>query len=403
MTNSAYILDGLRTPFGRHAGALAAVRPDDLLAGTLNSLVKRNPEVATQIEDVIVGCTNQAGEDCRNVGRNAALLAGMPMETAGQTVNRLCGSGLAAVIDASRAIRSGEAELIIAGGVESMSRAPFVMGKSDRPFSREVGFFDTTIGARFPNPRLISAIGSDTMPETADNIARDLGIGREESDAFAYRSQRNYAAALADDFFLEEIDPVLIPGRKGTVTTISTDEHPRFDTTLESLSALRVLQMDGVVTAGNASGVNDGAAALLLGTRAAADRIGRAPIARIVSAAVAGVEPRTMGLGPVPAIGKALERAGITLAQCDLIEINEAFAVQVLGCLKLLGLPFDDARVNPNGGAIALGHPLGASGARLALTAARELHRRGGRYAVVSLCIGIGQGIALVIEREHNV
>ncbi len=376
---SAYLYDGLRTPFGRHAGALAPVRPDDLLAGVIRAVLARSPFKGADIEDVIAGCTNQAGEDSRNVARHAALLAGLPIEVAGLTVNRLCGSGLAAVVDAARAATVGQGELFIAGGVESMSRAPFAMGKAESAYSREARLYDTTMGARFPNPRLAEAFGADTMPETADNVAKDLGLGREASARFALASQQKYAAALKDGFFTGELVPVDSPGRKGAVTRVTADEHPRPDTTLDKLAALQPLAADGVVTAGNASGINDGAAALLVGTLGAGERAGVKPLARLVSAAVAGVPPRTMGLGPVPASRKALERAGLTLKDLDVIEINEAFAVQVLGCLKLLELAGDDSRVNPNGGAIAVGHPLGASGARLALTAARQLQRGGGR------------------------
>ncbi|MFL5359203.1 3-oxoadipyl-CoA thiolase [Archangium sp.] len=396
---SAYIYDGLRTPFGRHAGALAPVRPDELLAGVLRALLARGPFTPGQLEDVVIGCTNQAGEDSRNVARHAALLAGLPIETGGVTINRLCGSGLAAVMDAARSAMTGQGELFVAGGVESMSRAPFVMAKAESAYSREARVFDTTMGARFPNPRIVAGFGGDTMPETADNIARELGIGRESSDRFALASQRKCAAALARGFFSGELVPVELPGRKGAVSPVAVDEHPRPDTTLDKLAALKPLAEDGVVTAGNASGINDGAAALLVGTLDVGERVGREPLARIVSAAVAGVPPRTMGLGPVPASRKALERAGLSLADMDVIELNEAFAVQVLGCLAQLGLSEDDSRVNPNGGAIAIGHPLGASGARLALTAARQLQASRGRYALVSMCIGVGQGIAAILER----
>jgi acetyl-CoA C-acetyltransferase len=396
---SAYLYDGLRTPFGRHAGTLAPVRPDDLLAGVIRALLARGPFEAHEVEDVIAGCTNQAGEDSRNVARHAALLAGLPIEVAGLTVNRLCGSGLAAVLDAARAATAGQGELFVAGGVESMSRAPFAMAKAESAYSRDARIYDTTMGARFPNPRLVAGFGDDTMPETADNIASELCLGRESSDRFALASQQKYAAALKAGFFSGELMPVELPGRKGAVTTVAVDEHPRPDTTLDKLAALKPLAPEGVVTAGNASGINDGAAALLVGTLGVGERAGCKPLARIVSAAVAGVPPRTMGLGPVPASRKALERAGLSLADLDVIEINEAFAVQVLGCLKLLELAEDDSRVNPNGGAIAVGHPLGASGARLALTAARQLQLGGGRYALVSMCIGVGQGIAAILER----
>jgi acetyl-CoA C-acetyltransferase len=396
----AYIYDGLRTPFGRHAGALAPIRPDDLLAGVIRALVARNPFKPEAYEDSVMGCTNQAGEDARNVARHAALLAGLPTSIGGLTVNRLCGSGLAAICDAARAASGGQGELFIAGGVESMSRAPFVMAKSESPYAREVRVFDSTIGARFPNPKIAKSFGQDTMPETADNVARDLGIDRESSDRFALSSQEKYAKAKSASFFEAEIAPVSVPSaKKGIETTISLDEHPRPNTTLERLQELKPLFPNGVVTAGNASGINDGAGALIVGTREVGERAGKAPIARVVSAAIAGVEPRVMGLGPVPAAKKALQRAGLTLRDMDVIEVNEAFATQVLGCLKLLEIAEDDTRVNPNGGAIAVGHPLGASGARIALTAIRELHRRNARYALVSMCIGVGQGIAAILER----
>jgi 3-oxoadipyl-CoA thiolase len=395
----AYIYDGLRTPIGRHAGGLAPVRADDLLAGVIAAVVARSPFTAEEFEDAIVGCTNQAGEDARNVARHAALLGGLPTSIGGLTVNRLCGSGLAAIVDAGRAARCGQGALFIAGGVESMSRAPFVTAKSESAYAREVRVFDSTIGARFPNPRIGKQFGEDTMPETADNVGKDLAIGREASDRFAAASQQKYARAKADGFYDGEIAPVTIGGRKGAETVIAQDEHPRPNTTYERLAELKPLFPGGVVTAGNASGINDGAAALIVGTGAVGDRAGAKPIARIVSAAVAGVEPRVMGLGPVPASQKALERAGLTLKDMDVIELNEAFATQVLGCLKLLSIEADDSRVNPNGGAIAIGHPLGASGARLALTAIRELQRRGGRYALVTMCIGVGQGIAAIFER----
>ena len=396
----AYVYDGLRTPIGRHAGGLAPVRPDDLLAGVIKELVQRNPFKPGDYEDAIVGCTNQAGEDARNVARHAALLAGLPTEIGGLTVNRLCGSGLAAVADAARAASCGQGELFIAGGVESMSRAPFVMAKSESAYSRDFRMFDSTIGARFPNPRVGKQYGHDTMPETADNVARDHGISREASDRFALASQEKYARAKAAGFYDRELLPVSVPGaKKGTETVISQDEHPRPNTTMDRLAELKPLFADGVVTAGNASGINDGAAALIIGNAQAGEKAGKAPIARLLSAGIAGVEPRVMGLGPVPASKKALERARLSLKDMDVIELNEAFASQVLGCLKLLDVDFDDARVNPNGGAIAIGHPLGASGARLALTAIRQLHKTGGRYALVTMCIGVGQGIAAVFER----
>lgn len=396
----AYIYDGLRTPFGRHGGALAAVRPDDLIAGVMRTLVDRNPWPADAIEDVIVGNTTQAGEDSRNIGRFAALLAGFPDSVPGQTVNRLCASGLAAIIDAARAITAGEGALYVAGGVESMSRAPFVLGKAESPYSREARLYDTTIGARFPNPRFVADYGGHSMPETGDNVAHEFGISRDAADAFALISQQRTEEARARGFFAGEICPVEVPtGRKTPPVTVDADEHPRPATTGESLARLKPLFEGGVVTAGNASGLNDGAAALLIGDRNVGEKAGKAPMARILSSAAAGVPPRIMGVGPGTAIPKALDRAGLTLADVDLIEINEAFASQVLGCLKVLGLDATDSRVNPNGGAIALGHPLGASGARLALTAARELERRNARYAVVSLCVGVGQGLAMVIER----
>lgn len=396
----AFIYDGLRTPFGRHAGALAPLRTDDMLAQVLAAVVARSPFAAAAIEDVVIGCTNQAGEDSRNVARNALLRAGLPIEVAGQTVNRLCGSGLAALIDTARAIRTGEGDLYIAGGVEGMSRAPFVMGKAETPFSRQATVYDTTMGARFPNPLVTRQYGADTMPETADNVARDLGITRAEADAFALASQSKFETARAEGFFDAEILPAEVPtGRKTPPAVVAADEHPRPDTTLATLERLRPLFEGGVVTAGNASGINDGAAALIVASRAAGEAVGARPRARVVSGAVAGVEPRVMGLGPVPAAKKALARAGLTLADMDVIEINEAFASQVLGCLKLLELDAADSRLNPNGGAIAVGHPLGASGARLALTATRQLERTGGRYALVSMCIGVGQGIAAVLER----
>jgi acetyl-CoA C-acetyltransferase len=396
----AYVYDGLRTPIGRHAGVLAPIRPDDLLAGVIAALIARNPFKPEDYEDAVIGCTNQAGEDARNVARHAVLLSGLPVETGGLTVNRLCGSGLAAVIDASRASSCGQGSLFVAGGVESMSRAPFVISKSESAYSRESKLFDSTMGARFPNPKIGKKFGDDTMPQTGDNVARDYQITRAESDRFALASQEKYAKAKAAGFYTGEILPVSVPGaKKGTTASVDQDEHPRPNTTMERLAELKPVYPDGVVTAGNASGINDGAAALLIGTKAAGVKAGKAPMARIISAAIAGVPPRVMGLGPVPASQKALERAGKTLKDMNVIEINEAFASQVLGCLKLLGVDYADSRVNPNGGAIAIGHPLGASGTRLALTAIRELERRQGHYALVSMCIGIGQGIAAVIER----
>ncbi len=396
----AYIYDGLRSPFGRHAGALAPVRPDDLVAEVMRALLARSPWKPDQVEDVLLGCTNQAGEDSRNVARHATLLAGFPVTTPAQTVNRLCASGLAAVVDAARAITCGEGELYLAGGVESMSRAPFAVAKAESPYARDFKVYDTTIGARFANPRIAKAFGTDSMPETGDNVAKQFGVSREESDRFAAASQARYQKAKADGFYAGEIHPIEVPtGKKTPPVVVKEDEHPRPESTFDGLSRLRPLFEGGVVTAGNASGINDGAAALLVGSRAAGEKAGLKPLARILSAGAAGVEPRIMGVGPVYAIPKALERAGLTLAQLDLVEINEAFASQVLSCLKLLKIGYDDPRVNPNGGAIAVGHPLGASGARLALTAVRELQRRQARYGVVSLCIGVGQGLAMVIER----
>ncbi len=396
----AFLYDGLRSPFGRHAGALAPLRTDELLAQVMAGLVGRAPFAVEDIEDVVIGCTNQAGEDSRNVARNALLRAGLPIEVPGLTVNRLCGSGLAAILDAARAVRGGEGELFLAGGVEGMSRAPFVLAKAESAYSREATVFDTTMGSRFPNPEVVARYGNDSMPQTADNVAADLEIGREAADAFALASQRKYEAARAEGFFEDEILPVSVPsGRRKPPQAVSLDEHPRPETDAAALAKLRPLFEGGVVTAGNASGINDGAACVYVGSRAAGEKAGVAPRGRILGAAVAGVEPRVMGLGPVPASKKALARAGLSLAEVDVIEINEAFASQVLGCLKLLELAPDDSRVNPNGGAIAVGHPLGASGARLALTALRQLERSGGRRALVAMCIGVGQGIAAVVER----
>lgn len=396
----AFIYDGGRSAFGRHAGALAAVRPDDLLAHVIKRVVERNGFPLDKYEDVIMGNTNQAGEDCRNVGRFAALRAGMPIEVAGLTVNRLCGSGLAAVLDASRAVKVGEGELFLAGGVESMSRAPLVLSKAQSAYDRGQQIADSTLGARFTNPAFAAAFGNDTMPQTADNIASDLGISREAADVFAAASQARYEAARADGFFKGEIIPIDVPqGRKKPALTVDADEHPRANSTVEVLAGLRPLFEGGVVTAGNASGINDGAAALIIGSRAIGEQYGLKPRGRIIAGAVAGVAPRVMGLGPVFAIRKALERAGLQLSDMDVIEINEAFAAQVLGCLHMLEVDFLDSRVNPNGGAIAVGHPLGASGARIAITTLRQLERTGGRYAAISLCIGIGQGVAAIIER----
>ncbi|MCM8738128.1 3-oxoadipyl-CoA thiolase [Azospirillum sp. A1-3] len=395
----AYICDAIRTPIGRYAGSLSSVRTDDLGAVPIRALMQRNPSVDwAAVDDVIYGCANQAGEDNRNVARMAALLAGLPDAVPGTTMNRLCGSGLDALATAARAIKAGEADLMIAGGVESMSRAPFVMGKADTPFSRQAEIFDTTIGWRFVNPAMKAAYGTDSMPETAENVADDWKIARADQDAFALRSQERAARAIADGSMAREIVPVTIKTRKGE-TIVTTDEHPRA-TTIEALSALKpIVRPGGTVTAGNASGVNDGAAALLIASEAAVKRHGLTPRARILGGATAGVPPRIMGIGPVPATRKLLERLGRSIADIDLIELNEAFAAQGLAVLRELGLPDDAAHVNPQGGAIALGHPLGMSGARLATTALHQLEQSGGRTALCTMCIGVGQGIAVMIER----
>ncbi len=397
----AYIYDGLRSPIGRHAGKLAPLRPDDLAGEVIKEVVKRNQVDPAEISDVVLGCVNQSGEDNRNVARFAALLSGLPPTTPGCTVNRLCASGLQAVVDASRAITCGEGELYVAGGVESMSRAPYVMAKSDTPYSRDVKMYDTTIGARFPNSKFIKQYGNHSMPETGDNVARDFGITREQADEFALASQQKYASAEKEGFYKGEIMGVALPSKKkeAPAEQMTADEHPRRDSTLEALAKLKPLFEGGVVTAGNASGVNDGAAALLIGSRKWGEKHGKKPLARIRAAASAGVEPRIMGVGPAYAIPRALERAGLQLKDMEIIEINEAFASQVLGCLKLMNVDFKDRRVNPNGGAIAIGHPLGASGARLALTVAREMQQSGAKHAAVSLCIGVGQGLAVILER----
>jgi acetyl-CoA C-acetyltransferase len=396
----AFIVDAIRTPIGRYGGALKDVRADDLGAIPIRELMRRNPDVDwSAIDDVIYGCANQAGEDNRNVARMAALLAGLPQEVPGSTVNRLCGSGLDAVGSAARAIKSGEARLMIAGGVESMTRAPFVMGKAESAFSRSATVFDTTIGWRFPNPLMHKLYGTDAMPETAENVADDYGISRADQDAFALASQAKAARAQQEGTFEQEIVPVLIAQRKGDPVRFAQDEHPRA-TTLEALAKLKpVVRPDGTVTAGNASGVNDGACALLLANGEAAAQYGLTPRARIIGMATAGVPPRVMGIGPAPAVQKLLRQTGMTLDQFDVIELNEAFAAQGLAVLRLLGLRDDDPRVNPNGGAIALGHPLGMSGARLVTAATYQLQRTGGRFALCTMCIGVGQGIALAIER----
>jgi acetyl-CoA acyltransferase len=399
--NEAFICDAIRTPIGRYGGALAGVRADDLGAIPLKALMERNPQVDwTAVEDIIYGCANQAGEDNRNVARMAGLLAGLPIEVPGTTVNRLCGSGMDAIGLAARSIKSGETELMLAGGVESMSRAPFVMGKAESAFSRNAAIYDTTIGWRFPNPLMKKLYDTHSMPQTADNVAEQFNISRADQDAFAVRSQQRWAAAQAVGRFAEEIVPVVIPRKKGEPLVIDTDEHPRPETTLEMLAKLKgVNGPELTVTAGNASGVNDGACALLLASGAAASQHGLTPRARVVAMATAGVLPRIMGFGPAPAVRKVLAKAGLTLNQMDVIELNEAFAAQGLAVTRDLGLADDDARVNPNGGAIAIGHPLGMSGARLVTTATYELARRGGRYALCTMCIGVGQGIAMIIER----
>ena len=396
----AFIVDAIRTPIGRYGGALKDVRADDLGAIPIRELMRRNPDVDwSAIDDVIYGCANQAGEDNRNVARMSALLAGLPQEVPGSTVNRLCGSGLDAVGIAARAIKSGEARLMIAGGVESMTRAPFVMGKAESAFARSASIYDTTIGWRFPNPLMHKLYGTDAMPETAENVADDYRISRADQDAFALASQAKAARAQQDGTFEQEIVPVLVPQKKGEPVRFAQDEHPRA-TSLETLAKLKpVVRADGTVTAGNASGVNDGACALLLANAEAAAQYGLAPRAHIVGMATAGVPPRVMGIGPAPAVQKLLRQTGMTLAQFDVIELNEAFASQGLAVLRLLGIADDDPRVNPNGGAIALGHPLGMSGARLVTTAASQLQRTGGRYALCTMCIGVGQGIAVAIER----
>ncbi|KQZ42551.1 3-oxoadipyl-CoA thiolase [Duganella sp. Root1480D1] len=397
----AFICDAVRTPFGRYGGALAGVRADDLAAIPIAALMARNPSVDwKQVDDVYYGCANGAGEDNRNVGRMAGLLAGLPVEVPGNTINRLCGSSLDAVGIAARAIKAGEAQLVIAGGVESMTRAPFVMGKADSAFSRSAKIEDTTIGWRFVNPLMKAQYGIDSMPETAENVAEQWSVARADQDAFAIRSQQRWAAAHAAGFFKGEIVPVTIPQKKGDPKVIDTDEHPRPDTTVEALAKLKgVVKPDGTVTAGNASGVNDGACALLLASAAAVDKFGLKPRAKVLGMATAGLAPRIMGFGPSPASKKLLAQLGMTIGQMDVIELNEAFAAQGLAVTRDLGLKDDDARVNPNGGAIAIGHPLGASGARLVTTALNQLERTGGRYALCTMCIGVGQGIALVIER----
>ncbi len=399
--SDAFICDVIRTPFGRYGGALSAVRTDDLAAIPIKALMERNSSVDwSAVDDVILGCANQAGEDNRNVARMALLLAGLPLTVAGSTVNRLCGSSLDAISIAARAIKTGENALVIAGGVESMSRAPFVMGKADAAFSRGAKLEDTTIGWRFVNPLIKARYAVDSMPETGENVAEEFGISRQDQDAFAYRSQQRAEAALQSGALAEEITPVTIAARKGVPVVIDRDEHPRPETTLAALAALKpFVKATGTITAGNASGVNDGAGAVLLASKDAAKRYGLKPKARVVAAAAAGVAPRIMGMGPAPATRKVLALAGLTIADMDVIELNEAFASQALAVLRDLGIPDDAPHVNPNGGAIALGHPLGASGARLVTAAVLQLQRTGGRYALCTMCIGVGQGLAIVLEK----
>ncbi len=397
---NAYLYSGLRTPFGRNAGGLSKVRPDDMLGDIIRATVDASPFAEDTIDDVMVGCANQAGEDSRCVARHAVLRAGLPIEIPGTVLQRNCGSGLGAMISAAHAITCGEGDVMIAGGVESMTRAPFVVGKSEQAYAKQFVSFDSALGARFPNPKIEQDFGTDTMPQTADNLATEHQLTREECDQFAFNSQQKYAAAKADGFFDGEIQSVMVPGgRKKPDVAVSDDEFPRPDTPLEKFAGLKALSPGGVTTAANASGLNDGAVALMMGSLEAGERAGAKPMARILSSGVAGVAPRIMGYGPVPAAEIALKRAGLTIADMDVIEVNEAFAAQVLACLKGLDVAFDDSRVNPNGGAITVGHPLGASGPRIALTAARQLERIDGRYALVSMCIGMGQGIAMVMER----
>jgi len=399
--NQAFICDGVRTPIGRYGGALANVRADDLAALPLRALLARHSQVDwSRVDDVILGCANQAGEDNRNLARMAALLAGLPVNVSGTTLSRLCGSGLDALATAARSIKAGEAGLVLAGGAESMTRAPLVMGKADSAFSRQTQLYDTTLGWRFINPLMQAQYGTESMPETAENVAEKFNVSRADQDAFALRSQQRAARAQTLGIFAQEIVPVSLSGKKGAVTLFDQDEHPRADTRLEQLQALKTpFRQPGTVTAGNASGLNDGAAALIVASEAMAVSQGLTPRARIVATATCGVEPGLMGIGPLPATRKVLELAGLSLAQMDVIELNEAFAAQALAVLRQLGLPDDAPQVNPNGGAIALGHPLGMSGARLALAALFELERRSGRYALCTMCIGVGQGIAMIIER----
>src|SRR3954469_13819013 len=396
----AYIYDGKRTPFGRYAGTLAKVRPDDLLASAIKSVLAGSKFKAEQIEDIVVGCANQGGEDARCVARHAGLSADLPIGIPGTVLQRNCASGLGAIAHAAHSITAGEGDVFLVGGTESMSRAPFVFAKSENPFARDLRIYDSTIGPRFSNPKLTKKFGDDQMPQTADNLAKEFDIKREEADTFAVASQQKYAIAKGEGFFSGEIAPVeMPPTRKGPAPAVAEEELPSPTSDIASLAKMKTLYEGGVTTAGNASGVNDGAVAMILGSLQAGEKAGVKPIARVIASAAAGVPPRIMGIGPVAASKKALERAGLTIKDMDIIEINEAFATQVLSCLKGLGVALDDKRVNPNGGAIAVGHPLGASGARLALTAARQLQRSGGRYALVSLCIGGGQGLAAILER----
>ena len=396
----AYLYEGLRTPFGRHGGSLAKVRPDDLLADVMKNVMAKSKFKIEQVEDIVVGCANQGGEDSRCVARHAGLSAGFPIEIPGTVLQRNCASGLGALAHAAHSITAGEGDVFIVGGVESMSRSPIVLSRGENPFDRGIKMFDSTIGPRFSNPKLVKQFGDPQMPQTADNLAKEFEITREQADTFALASQQKFAIAKGEGFFNGEIAAVeMPPTRKGPVPAVAEDEHPRPKTDMDTLAKMKVLYEGGVTTAGNASGVNDGACALVVGSLAAGEKAGAKPIARIISTAAMGVPPHIMGIGPVAASKKALARVGLTIKDMDIIEINEAFAAQVLACLKGLGVALDDKRVNPNGGAIAVGHPLGASGARIALTAARQLQRSGGKYALVSLCIGGGQGMAAVIER----
>lgn len=396
---NAWIYDGTRSPFGRNAGALASVRPDDLMVMTAQALLSRHPQAREKIEDVYLGCANQAGEDSRCIARHVGLLAGLPIESAGVVFQRNCGSGLQAVISAAHALEVGEAQALLVGGVESMSRAPIVMSKAESAYSRDQRIFDSALGARFPNPQIEAQFGAHTMPETADNLAVQFGLTRERCDDFALRSQQRAARAQLSGRLAREISAIRLLPRRGDQVDVISDEHPRPETTTQSLARLRPLFADGVTTAGNASGINDGAVALLMGSDSMGEMLGLKPMGRVISTATAGVEPRIMGYGPVPASQRALARAGISLQDVEVIEINEAFAAQVLACVEGLGLSESEDRLNPNGGAIALGHPLGASGPRLLLTALHELELRNARYALVTMCIGVGQGIAVVLER----